>query len=125
MGLAFWIPTEPGHVGSTVATAVYVVFFIATTVLAWTLRDAEGDDAPVDETACEKALPGRSCFRKEAVLRVTTGSIIFYLIQLVCVLTARVIGACQHQALSRAVTLAHGGARCSHLPVVLLCLGCV
>jgi hypothetical protein len=108
---------DPGHL---IASIVYLVLFAASIVVAWVLRDDDGAaDSLGNSSLCEQSveLPGPACFRKEAVLRVSAGSIIYFTAQLLAVLVARVARWSQPVP---AVTLAHGGVlpRPQHLPAV-------
>ena len=107
---ALLLPCSASDSGYVAASVLYLVFFVVSIVLAWVLRD---EDDAVDvlgsDARCEQALdlPGLSCFRKEAVLRVSTGSIIYLLAQLLAVICARIIGRAN---LVASVSLAHAGA---------------
>jgi Serine incorporator (Serinc) len=107
MSRPLWLPRDARDSGYTLATICYGLLFIASTALAWTLRDAGVEDAVGTVKVCEDGLPGQSCFRKEAVLRVSAGSMIYLLAQLLAVLAARV-GA--RASRIQGVCLAHGGA---------------
>lgn len=107
-----FFPVAPDEVGYTVANVFYVLGFACSTVVAWVLR-TEGGDRLASISALEECETGPDgtelrCFRKEAVLRVACGSILFVAMQLLLVLSAVCCGG------TRSVCLAHGGARALH-----------
>lgn len=109
------LPRNAHEAGYGLASAVYLILFVASAVVSWVLRDDDGaGDVLGSDAVCEdsaKLGASSTCFRKEAVLRVSAGSLICLSAQLLTVVCARVVSCCQSVSDSvTAVSIAHGGA---------------
>lgn len=107
MSVRAWVlPDSVLSRGNYAATIAYAFLFVISTVVAWISRDVDEVGEASEIQRCEQDLPGKACFRKEAALRIFTGSIIYLLPQAIVVAFARL---CSHEG--KAVSFAHAGAQ--------------